>query len=399
MEEQRLDALLLLQPETVRYASGADPGVAAFWRRAGAAMVLVPADPSAPMAAVVGDLQAVGFQQSSCIPEVRTHPIWVDTADIREADLGRDPIRGAIAKAVRVQERPATFDRDAAFAQMAAILFDRGFRNARIGTEHAFLPVADASALAAACSGVAWIDASELVARLRMVKHPVEREWLGLAAQAAEVGLNAIVDRLASGVEAAMLSEAFEHAALAEARRIGAPGPIATWNYISVGRDGFAPGGPARLGDIIKADVGCVICGYSSDCARTLVLGEPEPAACEVHSALLSAFEMGCRELRPGRTLGDIFRVTRRAVHESGFATYSRGHFGHGVGASIWSEEWPFIAADSNVVIEPAMVLAFEVPWYIRGLGGFIIEDQFTVFDNHAEAAWSFPRTLRSVMG
>jgi Xaa-Pro dipeptidase len=397
MEEQRLDALLLLQPETVRYASGSDPGVAAFWRRAGAAMVLVPADPSAPMAAVVGDLQAADFQRLSCIPEVRTHPIWVDTADIREADLGGS-IRAAIARAHPVQERPATFDRNAAFAQMGAILADRGFHNAGIGTEHAFLPVADAAALATACPGVAWFDASELVARLRMIKHPVEREWLRLAARAAEVGLRAIVDRLGAGVEAAMLSEAFERAALAEARRIGAPAPIETWSYISIGRDGFAPGGPARPGDIIKADVGCVVRGYSSDSARTLVLGEPESAASEVHSALLSAFETGCRELRPGRTLGDIFRVTRQAMHESGFTTYSRGHFGHSVGASIWSEEWPFVAADSQVIIEPGMVLAFEVPWYIRGLGGFIIEDQFTVFDNHAEAAWSFPRTLSSVM-
>ena len=41
-----------------RNASGADPGVAALWRRAGAAMVVVPEDPSDPMAAVVGDLQA-----------------------------------------------------------------------------------------------------------------------------------------------------------------------------------------------------------------------------------------------------------------------------------------------------------------------------------------------------
>jgi hypothetical protein len=43
------------------------------------------------------------------------------------------------------------------------------------------------------------------------------------------------------------------------------------------------------------------------------------------------------------------------------------------------------------------MVLAFEVPWYIRGLGGFIIEDQFTILDSHTEAAWTFPRALSSV--
>ena len=139
MEEQRLDALLLIQPETIRYASGADPGVAMLWRRAGAAMVLVPADPRDPMAAVVGDLQAAEFQRSSALPDVRTHPLWVDTADIEGADLSAGSIRAAIARRRPVQERPSTFDRNAAFRQLAAIFADRGLGNARVGTEHVFL--------------------------------------------------------------------------------------------------------------------------------------------------------------------------------------------------------------------------------------------------------------------
>ena len=37
MRAQGLDALVFAQPETIRYATGAFPGVATFWRRAGAA--------------------------------------------------------------------------------------------------------------------------------------------------------------------------------------------------------------------------------------------------------------------------------------------------------------------------------------------------------------------------
>ena len=44
MAEQGLDALVLAQPETITYATGAFPGVATYWRRAGAAFVVVPAD-------------------------------------------------------------------------------------------------------------------------------------------------------------------------------------------------------------------------------------------------------------------------------------------------------------------------------------------------------------------
>ena len=84
---------------------------------------------------------------------------------------------------------------------------------------------------------------------------------------------------------------------------------------------------------------------------------------------------------------------------DQGFETYARGHFGHGVGASIWSEEWPFISADSDAVLEPGMVMAFETPWYIDGLGGFIIEDQVLITEtgvrgHGAAAARPYPGQL-----
>jgi Xaa-Pro aminopeptidase len=73
MAEQGLDALVLAQPESIRYATGAFPGVATYWRRAGAAFVVVPQ--AGPMTAIVGDLQAETFKAQSKIDDVRTHRI------------------------------------------------------------------------------------------------------------------------------------------------------------------------------------------------------------------------------------------------------------------------------------------------------------------------------------
>ena len=60
-----------------------------------------------------------------------------------------------------------------------------------------------------------------------------------------------------------------------------------------------------------------------------------------------------------------------------------------GVRASVWSEEWPFIGADSDILVEPGMVLAFETPWYIRGLGALMIEDQFAIDEDCGRPLWS----------
>ena len=52
----------------------------------------------------------------------------------------------------------------------------------------------------------------------------------------------------------------------------------------------------------------------------------------------------------PVSPLAEIYRATARRMWDLGFETYGRGHFGHGVGSSIWSEEWPFISATSDAV-------------------------------------------------
>jgi Xaa-Pro dipeptidase len=181
---------------------------------------------------------------------------------------------------------------------------------------------------------------------------------------------------------------------LAEAARRDLPPPASTWAYIAVGGDGFAPGGPARRGDVVKIDVGCVIDRYSSDGGRTAVLGHAGPAPRRVYDALRAAFDAGIAMLGPHVPLAAIYRTVSASMWNAGFTTYGRGHFGHGVGASIWSEEWPFISADATAVAEPGMVLAFETPYYIDSLGGFIIEDQVLITEGGIEVMAPSPLDL-----
>ena len=97
---------------------------------------------------------------------------------------------------------------------------------------------------------------------------------------------------------------------------------------------------------------------------------------------------------KPGVPLADIYRTTSTTMWTLGYETYNRGHFGHGVGASIWSEEAPFISATSDAVLEPGMVMAFETPWYIDGLGGLIIEDQVLITESGCEVMAPMPRDI-----
>ena len=385
MREQGLAALVLAQPESIAYATGAFPGVATFWRRAGAAFVLVPADEGAQLSAIVGDFQAKAFQKSSGIVDTRSHRIWVEF-DQFPFDESSKPKRNS---------RPAQFDLATSLALLRDVISERGFNNAKIGLELNFVSAADF--LAFSTVPVQWADCTRLVEQLRAIKCETEITKLRHAAEFAGHGVSILTQSITPGMTAAEMSAIWTEAALVHAKARNLPAPQSVWSYIAVGGDGFAPGGPAKSGDTIKIDVGTVVDGYSSDGARTAVLGKASTDARRIFDALHNAFDAGLALIKPGNALREIHEVVAASMWNQGFETYGRGHFGHGVGSSIWSEEWPFISADSTAVLEPNMVLAFETPWYIDGLGGFIIEDQLLITERDFEVMAPSLRGLISV--
>ena len=380
MQNEGLSALVLCQPESIIYATGVFPGVATFWRRAGAAFVIVPADAGRPLTAIVGDLQARSFAAQSGISDVRTHRLWVETS------------RYPFEPAANAQPRPGQYDLDTSLALLRDVLAECGLQGQRIGLELGFVPAQDF--LSFQPLPFQWIDCTRVVERLRSIKSLPEIAKLRRAAEFASAGLSSLLASITKGMTAQEMATIWKQAAMDDAARRGETPPQSTWSYIAVGGDGFAPGGPATPGDIIKIDVGCVIDGYSSDGGRTAVLGRPRTDAQQIYDALHRAFDKGLALLTPGRALADIYNAVAKAMHDQGYTNYQRGHFGHGVGASIWSEEWPFIARDATATLEPGMVLAYETPWYIEGLGGFIIEDQLLVTDVGIEVMSPLSRAL-----
>lgn len=389
-----LDALVLFQPEHVAYATGTHPGVAALFRRAGAAAAIVPADPQAPLCAVMPDLAEGAVRRTDAPVDVVFHPIWVDTA--RVAPHAADAPLAEVLKGGVTDARPATFDLAAALQLLAAHLDRLDLARARLGLDLGFVPAADFEVIKAALSGAQLTDATDTVRRLRMVKTAAEIARLRLAAELGEAGYAAALAALSEGTAPARLSLAYADGVRAAAglRGVGTSG---LWDYISVGPDPWGPGRAAQSGDIVKFDVGVLIGGYSSDFARTVSVGRPSRAARELHAALLAGLEAGLSVLRPGTRLADVHKAMLETVRKAGVTGYARGHFGHSLGNDPFSEQWPFIAADSAVVAEPGMVLAVEAPHYVEGLGGFIIEDQVLVTEDGVDLMTTTPRDFLQV--
>ncbi len=402
MTQAGLDALVLAKPESYAWATGAPAGVASFFRRAGAALALVPARATEPLAAVTTELFAGRARERLGAAHVRTHADWVETADIRPwqdtdasaAELARRAWRQAGRPADFA--RPSAFDARAAFNELRALLHSRGLLGARIGLDLDFWPVSDFFLLPQMMPQVQWLDASATVARIKAVKSPREIGLLRQAAQLAEAGMRQALASVCEGRHRDEIAQAWQDGVRAEVRRTGAR-LTGQWEYTTVGPLPWQGGGRLQAGDVLKFDVGCLVEGYSSDSGRTYVLGRARPRTRQVMDALEAAFAAGLEALRPGHMLSEVHARATSAMHKAGFEGFSRGHFGHSLGHDTFCEVPPFIGAQAHEQIEPGMVLAFETPLYIDGEGGFIIEDQFLITDQGAEPAWQLPRGLVSL--
>lgn len=400
LQEIGAEALVLFQPENFSYATGAAAGMASMWRRGGATIALVPADRGAPLVAIVGDLHGDMIRAGLPDLDLRTHPLWIDAVDIRAVD------RQGLGAAQIVQRgyeigglgapRPTTFDAEAAFALLGEALRERGLVRGRVAADLDFLPAADLHRLAAALPDYDWVDGSAIIKRLRAIKTPTEIGYLRKAAHLAEQGFKATLAAVSAGVRRADLSAAWR-AGIAEAVAIDGAPVTGAWDYISVGSDPWSLEGGVATGTVLKIDAGVLVAGYSSDTARSYSFGAPDPLAAEIYAILREGFEAGLATIRPGAAFRDIYAATAGSIHRAGLSSYQRGHFGHGLGASVGSEEWPFIAADSDVIAEPGMMLAFETPFYGKGIGGLIIEDQLLVTEDGIEIITTLPRDFLDI--
>ena len=400
MQEAGIDALALFQPEAFRYAVGAPAGVAMMWGRAGPAIALVPADHGGRIAAVASDHAAGQIRKAAPDVDLATHRIWIDMVDLSalagRTDVDPAAVDGAYRDQGRSGSRPETFDRSACFSLLGDMLDARGLAHGRIGVDLEFMPAADFDQLKRALPEVRFTDGSEVLRRLRAVKSPREIECLRRAAMAAEGGLSQMAAIVAPGVSLGDLSAAWKAGAQATAA-VGGFSLSGHWDFISVGPDLSDVNAVVKPGALIKADVGTLVDGYSSDGARTFSFGQPAPLAQRIFAALENAFAAGLDVLKPGNRFGAVHAAMLASMRKDGFTEYFRGHFGHSVGGSVGIEEWPFFSANSPEFILPGMVVALEAPFYAQGLGALMIEDQFLVTKDGVEPMNRLSRGLRDL--
>lgn len=106
-------------------------------------------------------------------------------------------------------------------------------------------------------------------------------------------------------------------------------------------------------------------------------MGTPSAEIAKLYRHVLKAQEYALAKIKPGITCHEADGFAREYFAANGLDKLFGHSLGHGVGVDI--HEYPRVAANSDIVLEPNMVITVEPGLYMDGVGGIRIEDLVVV--------------------
>ncbi|MGE0241633.1 MAG: M24 family metallopeptidase [Parvibaculaceae bacterium] len=261
-------------------------------------------------------------------------------------------------------------DWDDHIAMAADSVTAKGLGKARIGIQETslYLSVKDWRRFGTLLPGVTFVDVSDLLPRLRLVKSPLEVDCMRRAGEITDAGLAAGLAAIAEGRREGELAAAAYQAMFAA----GGEPPSYPGTFTSGPRTCFLHGMATerrlQRGDLIVMEpMGCYQ-RYNTNAIRTAVIGAPSAKAQEAHR-LMEDSVLACTELvRPGILAEDVDRLCRKItgkfaanrLHRSGYSLeigYAPGFIG---ALNLRQGDTTPLAAGMVISIEPNTTFADE---------------------------------------
>jgi Xaa-Pro aminopeptidase len=253
-----------------------------------------------------------------------------------------------------------------------------GLLSGRVGIEPSKTSVeTHGKLLGAVGDDVEIVNAEHLLTDLRRVKDESEVEAIAAAAALTDEVYAFIEDRGLVGRTEREVALAAE----AKMRELGAEDP-AFPTIVAAGPTGAQPHAvPGEYvitaGEYVTIDMGAIVDGYSSDCTRTLVEGDPDPGQKDVYDLVLKAQLAALDAIRAGADGREVDAVSREPIAEAGHGDHYGHGLGHGVGIEV--HEPPRLSKRSEDTLLAGDVVTVEPGVYVPGEFGVRIEDLVVV--------------------
>ncbi len=285
-------------------------------------------------------------------------------------------------------------ERDFFYKEIASEVRRLGLETATLGlVDLRIMPALTYVGLHKELPGATFVDATEILLTVRLVKSDKELEFVRKAGEIADIGFRAMLDAADVGVPDRDVWTACESAMT----RAGAEPPSFTlycsgpWPEKGIGFTYGPMDRRLRKGDIVFNEITPSYGGYWVQFCRAIVLGEPSDDFKRAYEVQAEVYDLAERELRQGATPLEIDGKAQEVAAKKGY--FLRGTLQY-LGLQI-SERIP-----RSTILRPGMYFVnhpwAEYPMDSRKVGGHIIGDTLIVTRDAPEHVTKVPFQLYS---
>lgn len=260
----------------------------------------------------------------------------------------------------------------------------------RLGVQSEHMTIGQHQTLSDGLESVALTPTAGLVADQRMRKDALEIETIRRAIDVQQQAMQAAMQQLTQGMTEMQFCAVLEY----EMKCRGATGPSFDTMVCSGPNSSVIhyQTSPVTIEPgVLLVDWGAVVDGYCSDMTRVFgVTHMPEKVA-ELYDIVLDAQQAAIDACAPGKTCADIDAVARKVITDSGYGDHFGHGLGHGLGMDIHESPY-FNNLQTDVVLEPGMVMTVEPGIYLPGTGGVRIEDDIAITERGCEVLSNWPK-------
>jgi len=235
-----------------------------------------------------------------------------------------------------------------------------------------------------------WVDASDIMKELRMVKDESEIKSMQEAARLADIGVGIAKELLAPGKIASEIVVEIE-------RQLKLQGARAVSMSLATGANTAIPHAGTSTdvicdGDLAWLDLCVNVDGYWSDITRTYAIGQISDELKNVYKVVIEAQEEARLNARPGMSGADVDALARQVIASHGYGEQFIHRTGHGLGLEI--HEDPYIVASNNTPLPIGSTFTIEPGIYLPGRGGVRIEDDVLLTPSGLKSLTNYRRDL-----
>ncbi len=314
------------------------------------------------------------------------------------------------------------------FKKLSDWLKEEGIANlCRIGIESDVLPTSYYLRMQEQFLRAEFINVSDAIRRIRMIKSPYEAEQIRRAAAMLRPAFERLSQWMRPGItelelmarmegflrslghQGIIRMHGFDHRIAYGTISSGASASYPTSFPGPVGFVGLYPavpngGSERRLaeGEPVIADIVGGYGGYIADKTRTYVLGRLARDLEDAFGFILDLSGEIESMLRPGSLCSQIYQHALERVKDRGFDSGFMGigdgqvrFLGHGIGLEL--DELPVIAGGFDMPLEPGMTVAIEPKIMFPERGGIGLENTYLITASGHEKLTVFPEEIISI--